>query len=200
MTLCTTRPSRNTVSKKSFIAALKEADHQLEQTGSTFDPEHSTHRYNVYDIQHLKPHLIAGRDIASIEEWLQQHFVPDTADWMLTLEQHDVVDHFINHAQVYIHIALDKFQHTKAFIRAQLDIGFQHTFPAAPALELQQRDNAQIAREVVDQLKTMLPDPFRNPPTWRISLSTRLFESQMLCVLMSYGLVCVHFYRPHSPY
>ena len=191
---------RNTVSKKSFISALKEADHQLEQIGSKFDPEHSTHRYNVYDIQHLKPHLIASRDIANIEDWLQQHFLPDTADWMLALEQHDVVDHFINQAQVYTHIALDKFQHAKAFIRAQLDIGFQHNFPTSLALELQQRDNAQIAREVVDQLKTMLPDPLRNPPTWHITLSTQLFESQMLCVLMSYGLVCVHFYRPHTPY
>ncbi len=197
MTLCTTR---NTVSKKSFIAALNAADRTIEQIGTTFDPEHRTHRYNVYDIQHLKPHLIAGRDIASIEVWLQQHFIPDTADWMLTLEQHDVVDHFINHAQIDTHIALDKFQHAKTFIREQLDIGFQHTFPTVPAFELQQRDNAQIAREVVDQLKTMLPDPLRNPPTWRITLSTQLFESQMLCVLMSHGLVCAHFYRPHSPH
>lgn len=199
MNICTTRTPRNTISKKSFIAALKTADLQLERVGSTFDPEHSTHRYNVYDIQHLKPHLIAGRDIASIEDWLQQYFIPDTADWMLTLEQHDVVDHFINHAQVYSHIALDKFQRSKAFIRAQLDAGFQHTFPTTAALALQQRDNAEIAQEVTAQLKAMLPDPLRNPPTWHITLSTQLFESQMLCVLMSYGLVCVHFYRPRAP-
>jgi hypothetical protein len=115
---------------------------------------------------------------------------------MLELEQHDALDHFVNHAQVYTHLDVDKFQHSKAFIREQLDLGFQHTFPSPTETELQQLSNADSAKLIVDELKSMLVDPLKNPPTWRITISSGLFESQMLCVLMQYGLVCAHFYRP----
>jgi hypothetical protein len=196
MTLCTTR---NTVSKKSFITALNQADHLLDQIGSLYDPDHKTHRYNVYDIQHLKPYLLSGRDIAAIEDWLQQHFIPDTIDWMLELEQHDALDHFVSHTQVYAHLEVDKFQLSKAFIREQLDLGFRHTFASPTETELQQLSNADSAKLIVDHLKSMLVDPLKSPPTWRITISSGVFESQMLCVLMQHGLVCVHFYRPHSP-
>jgi hypothetical protein len=178
--------SRYTVPKNTFFTTLTTADHLVNQLGLRSALQLGSHRYNIYDIQQFP--LIAK----------------DIADWMIQLENDSAAS--INDAQglefsvsqthISTTIQPQKFTHAKQFISEQLNIGLMHQCPATTLIEPLQRSHTLAARKITDQLKSMNDKWKTDLPTWRISIKTILFESQMMCILMKYGLICIHFYYP----
>jgi hypothetical protein len=195
--------SRYTVPKNTFFTTLTTADHLVNQLGLRSALQLGSHRYNIYDIQQF-PLIAKSYSVATIEDWLHQHFIPDIADWMIQLENDSAAS--INDAQglefsvsqthISTTIQPQKFTHAKQFISEQLNIGLMHQCPATTLIEPLQRSHTLAARKITDQLKSMNDKWKTDLPTWRISIKTILFESQMMCILMKYGLICIHFYYP----
>jgi hypothetical protein len=185
---------RYTVSKKTFFYYLNTADGMLDSLGRFSSSQPFSHRYRLYTIRRYSK--------ANPESWLKQSYIPDTVDWMIRLENDPYTDLIpesqLTKSDASISIQSDRFINAERFIKTQLNTGLIKLVPEADQLERFKHSNALVAWKVADQLMFMSDEWKWNLPTWYISLKTARYESHIMCVVMKFGLVFVHFYYPSA--